>query len=61
MNDQALKKEIRGLLEDRNAVLLAHNYQRDEVQEIADHTGDSLHRKGQCSCRATMPDAPWPT
>jgi quinolinate synthase len=42
MKDEALKKEIRGLLNDRNAVLLAHNYQRDEIQEIADHTGDSL-------------------
>jgi quinolinate synthase len=37
-----LKAEIRDLLRDRNAVLLAHNYQRDEVQEIADITGDSL-------------------
>jgi len=38
----ALKAEIRELLRVRNAVLLAHNYQRDEVQEIADITGDSL-------------------
>ncbi|MBP2673798.1 MAG: quinolinate synthetase [Deltaproteobacteria bacterium] len=38
----ALKYEIRKLLKKRNAVLLAHNYQRDEVQEIADITGDSL-------------------
>jgi quinolinate synthase len=38
----ALKAEIRRLLAERDAVLLAHNYQRDEVQEIADVTGDSL-------------------
>ena len=38
----ALKAEIRKLLSARNAILLAHNYQRDEVQEIADITGDSL-------------------
>ena len=38
----ALGAEIRQLLRDRNAVLLAHNYQRDEVQELADITGDSL-------------------
>jgi quinolinate synthase len=38
----ALKAEIRELLSRRNAILLAHNYQRDEVQEIADITGDSL-------------------
>jgi quinolinate synthase len=39
---EALKKDIRELLRRRNAVLLAHNYQRDEIQEIADVTGDSL-------------------
>jgi len=38
----ALKAEIGKLLKDRNAILLAHNYQRDEIQEIADITGDSL-------------------
>jgi quinolinate synthase len=38
----ALKAEIRERLKRRNAILLAHNYQRDEVQEIADITGDSL-------------------
>ncbi|HHD11408.1 MAG TPA: quinolinate synthase NadA, partial [Deltaproteobacteria bacterium] len=37
-----LKKEVRRLLKERNAVLLAHNYQRDEIQEIADLRGDSL-------------------
>lgn len=37
-----LKEAIRDLLKERNAVLLAHNYMRDEVQEIADITGDSL-------------------
>lgn len=42
---EALKTKIervRELLQARNALLLAHNYQRDEVQEIADITGDSL-------------------
>ena len=43
MKEQArLKGEIRRLLRERNAVMLAHNYQRDEIQEIADITGDSL-------------------
>jgi quinolinate synthase len=37
-----IKQEIRALLAAHNAVLLAHNYMRDEVQEIADITGDSL-------------------
>src|ERR1039457_6738336 len=38
----AIKQQIRDLLKEHNAVLLAHNYMRDEVQEIADITGDSL-------------------
>ncbi|MCM0084002.1 quinolinate synthase NadA [Geomonas sp. Red32] len=42
MTQQSIKSEIRQLLKERNAVLLAHNYMRDEVQEIADITGDSL-------------------
>ena len=37
-----IKLQIRELLAKHNAVLLAHNYMRDEVQEIADITGDSL-------------------
>ncbi len=40
--DAAWADEVRRLAEERNAVLLAHNYQLPEIQEIADHTGDSL-------------------
>jgi quinolinate synthase len=42
MENETLVREIRKLLRERNAILLAHNYMRDEVQEIADITGDSL-------------------
>ncbi|MDD5712774.1 MAG: quinolinate synthase NadA [Smithellaceae bacterium] len=43
MTDTAvLQERIRALLKERNAVLLAHYYQRDEIQEIADFLGDSL-------------------
>jgi len=42
MHQEQIKQEIRKLLKERNGILLAHNYMRDEVQEIADITGDSL-------------------
>ena len=42
MNKDNLVSEIKQLLKERNALMLAHNYQRDEIQEIADITGDSL-------------------
>ncbi len=41
MTDKLISK-IRALCKERNAVILAHNYQRDEVQDIGDYVGDSL-------------------
>lgn len=38
-----LNSEIQRLKQERNAVILAHNYQLDEVQEIADYMGDSFY------------------
>jgi len=37
-----LQAEIRALAAERNAIILAHNYQRPEVQDVADYVGDSL-------------------
>ncbi len=41
-NVPELSREVRELAEQRNAVILAHNYQVPEVQDVADYVGDSL-------------------
>lgn len=50
---ESIAQEIRALLKERNAILLAHNYQRPEIQDIADLTGDSL----ELSIKAAKTDA----
>lgn len=44
-----LQRKIKKLKEEKDALIIAHNYQRDEVQEIADITGDSY----ALACRVT--------
>jgi quinolinate synthase len=41
-NIPALKDEVRALARERGAVILAHNYQLPEIQDVADYVGDSL-------------------
>ena len=41
-NIPALQDEVRALAAERGAVILAHNYQLPEIQDVADYVGDSL-------------------
>jgi quinolinate synthase len=41
-NTLALQDEVRALARERNAVILAHNYELPEIQTVADYVGDSL-------------------
>ncbi len=50
---ERLQREVKRLAEEKNAVILAHYYQRPEVQDIADFVGDSL----ELSRKAASTDA----
>jgi quinolinate synthase len=53
MENINLKNKIRDLLKKRKAIMLAHNYQRPEIQDTADLCGDSL----ELSIKAAQTDA----
>jgi quinolinate synthase len=46
-----LQDEVRALARERNAVILAHNYQLPEIQDVADYVGDSLGLSRQAAQR----------
>jgi quinolinate synthase len=48
----ALKAQVRALAAERDAVILAHNYQVPEVQDVADYVGDSLGLSRQAAAAA---------
>ena len=52
-NIPALQDEVRALAEERGAVILAHNYQLPEIQDVADYVGDSLGLSQQAAAADT--------
>jgi quinolinate synthase len=52
-NIPAMQDEVRALAAERGAVILAHNYQLPEIQDVADYVGDSLGLSQQA---AATPD-----
>src|SRR5688500_19397882 len=46
---ERMSEEVRALAAKRDAVILAHNYQVPEIQDVADFTGDSLQLSRQAA------------
>jgi quinolinate synthase len=52
-NTLELQDQVRALARERNAVILAHNYELPEIQEVADYVGDSLGLSQQAAKAAS--------
>jgi quinolinate synthase len=48
-SQNGLAKEIKRMARERGAIIVAHNYQNDEVQDVADEVGDSFYLSRVCA------------
>ena len=59
-DDAEWMERVRALADERDALILAHNYQSADIQDVAHHVGDSL-ALSRIAAKADESTIKWPT